>query len=124
MTGSRSFTVNARWGGSETRPYRSMGAKVRRSGACTARRTTAHRTTARRTTAHRETAHRETAHREITHREIKHREMTHRTRLAYLSTTRTRSGAPRPNTSGWYISSAFGGGAMNVPGVVARAMYV
>lgn|GEM_PF-5376059 len=109
MTGSRSFTVNARWGGSETRPYRSMGAKVRRSGACTARRTTAHR---------------ETAHREITHREIKHREMTHRTRLAYLSTTRTRSGAPRPNTSGWYISSAFGGGAMNVPGVVARAMYV
>ena len=29
----------------------------------------------------------------------------------------------RPNVSGMYISSAFGGGTTNVPGVVARATY-
>lgn len=29
--------------------------------------------------------------------------------------------APRPNVSGWYISSAFGGGTTKWPGVVARA---
>jgi len=37
--------------------------------------------------------------------------------------TITRSLGPRPKVSGWYISSAFGGGTTNVPGVVARAMY-
>ena len=35
--------------------------------------------------------------------------------------TITRSVPPRPKVSGWYISSAFGGGTTNVPGVVARA---
>jgi len=35
--------------------------------------------------------------------------------------TTMRSLAPRPKVSGWYISSAFGGGTTNVPGVVARA---
>jgi hypothetical protein len=35
--------------------------------------------------------------------------------------TTTRSDAERPNVSGMYISSAFVGGTMNVPGVVARA---
>jgi hypothetical protein len=35
--------------------------------------------------------------------------------------TMTRSVAPRPKVSGAYISSAFGGGTTNVPGVVARA---
>ena len=34
----------------------------------------------------------------------------------------TRSVAPRPNTSGEYISSALGGLAVKVPGVVARAV--
>jgi hypothetical protein len=38
----------------------------------------------------------------------------------FYSTT-TRSVAPRPKVSGWYISSAFGGGTTNAPGVVARA---
>ena len=33
----------------------------------------------------------------------------------------TRSVAPRPQVSGWYISSARGGGATKEPGVVARA---
>src|SRR5262249_40812758 len=37
--------------------------------------------------------------------------------------TTTRSVAPRPKVSGWYISSAFGGGTTKVPGVVARATY-
>src|SRR5882672_7966410 len=35
----------------------------------------------------------------------------------------TRSVAPRPKVSGWYISSAFVGGTTNTPGVVARATY-
>jgi hypothetical protein len=35
--------------------------------------------------------------------------------------TMTRSVEPRPKVSGAYISSAFGGGTTNVPGVVARA---
>lgn len=35
--------------------------------------------------------------------------------------TRRRSPAPRPKVSGAYISSAFGGGTTNAPGVVARA---
>ena len=34
---------------------------------------------------------------------------------------RTLSLAPRPNVSGAYISSAFVGGTMNIPSVVARA---
>src|SRR5262249_9512205 len=38
--------------------------------------------------------------------------------------TMRRSPAPRPNTSGLYISSAFGGGTTKLPGVVARATYV
>ena len=40
----------------------------------------------------------------------------------YLSSysTTTRSPRPRPNVSGWYISSAFGGGTTKVPGGVAR----
>src|SRR5215510_15729555 len=37
--------------------------------------------------------------------------------------TTTRSVAPRPKVSGWYISSAFDGGTTNTPGVVARATY-
>jgi hypothetical protein len=37
--------------------------------------------------------------------------------------TITLSVPPRPNVSGWYISSAFGGGTTNTPGVVARATY-
>lgn len=37
--------------------------------------------------------------------------------------TTTLSLAPRPNVSGWYISSALGGGTIKVPGVVARARY-
>jgi hypothetical protein len=43
----------------------------------------------------------------------------------YLSSysTTTRSVAPRPKVSGWYISSAFVGGTTNEPGVVARATY-
>jgi hypothetical protein len=36
--------------------------------------------------------------------------------------TITRSVAPRPNTSGEYISSALGEPAVKVPGVVARAV--
>ena len=35
--------------------------------------------------------------------------------------TVTKSVAPRPKVSGWYISSAFGGGTTKRPGVVARA---
>ena len=35
--------------------------------------------------------------------------------------TTTMSVPPRPKVSGAYISSAFGGGTTNVPGVVARA---
>ncbi len=38
----------------------------------------------------------------------------------HYSTTTT-SPLPRPNVSGWYISSAFVGGTTNRPGVVARA---
>lgn len=38
--------------------------------------------------------------------------------------TMTRALAPRPNVSGSYISSAFGGGTTKSPGVVARATYV
>ena len=38
-----------------------------------------------------------------------------------LHSTTTRSVAPRPKVSGWYISSAFGGGTTKEPGVVARA---
>lgn len=38
--------------------------------------------------------------------------------------TTTQSLLLRPNTSGEYISSALAGGTTNVPGVVARVMYV
>jgi hypothetical protein len=38
-----------------------------------------------------------------------------------IHSTITRSLAPRPNVSGMYISSAFGGGTTKRPGVVARA---
>ena len=43
----------------------------------------------------------------------------HAATLPYSTTTR--SLAPRPNVSGMYISSAFGGGTMKLPRVVARA---
>ena len=42
--------------------------------------------------------------------------------LSYFSSTTTQSLPLRPKTSGEYISSAFAGGTMKVPGVVARAV--
>ena len=45
------------------------------------------------------------------------------TDFVYYSTI-TQSLPLRPNTSGEYISSALAGGTTNLPGVVARAMYV
>src|SRR5262249_24320187 len=44
-------------------------------------------------------------------------------RVVFHYSTTTRSVAPRPKVSGWYLSSAFDGGTTNTPGVVARATY-
>ncbi len=46
-----------------------------------------------------------------------------KTFVFFCYSTITRSVAPRPKVSGWYISSAFGGGTTKTPGVVARATY-